>query len=81
MGGRKCQHSTPASLIRPPLLLCSPLPLPVCADAFSEGLVLVDVSQPHFPVVFVSEGWESLTGYSISEVVGVGISAILEVSQ
>ena len=39
------------------------------------------MSQPHFPVVFVSEGWESLTGYSISEVVGVGISAILEVSQ
>ena len=68
-------------LLRPPLPRCSPLPLFPCADAFSEGLVLVDVSQPHFPVVFVSEGWESLTGYSINEVVGVGISASLDVSQ
>ncbi|CAI5494222.1 unnamed protein product [Closterium sp. Naga37s-1] len=47
-------------------------------DAFSEGLVLVDVSQPRQPVVFVNEGWEEITGYSIEHVVGLHCGSILQ---
>ncbi|GJP32188.1 hypothetical protein CLOM_g6894 [Closterium sp. NIES-68] len=47
-------------------------------DAFSEGLVLVDVSQPRQPVVFVNEGWEEITGYSIEQVVGLHCGSILQ---
>nr|AML79120.1 putative LOV domain-containing protein [Staurodesmus convergens] len=47
-------------------------------DAFSEGLVLVDVSQPGQPIVFVNEGWERITGYSIEDVVGMKCGALLQ---
>nr|AML79123.1 putative LOV domain-containing protein [Cosmarium subtumidum] len=47
-------------------------------DAFSEGLVLVDVSQPGQPIVFVNEGWERITGYSIEDVVGLKCGALLQ---
>jgi PAS domain-containing protein len=52
----------------------------VVADAFSEGLVLCDVSQKGQPIVFVNEGWENITGYSIQEVLGAHCGSLLEVS-
>jgi len=42
--------------------------------------VLVDVSQPGQPIVFVNEGWEQITGYSIEDVVGLKCGALLQVS-
>nr|AML77081.1 putative LOV domain-containing protein [Interfilum paradoxum] len=47
-------------------------------DAFSEGLVLADVSQKGQPIVFVNEGWETITGYSIQEVLGLHCGSLLE---
>ncbi|GAQ84739.1 Putative histidine kinase containing cheY-homologous receiver domain [Klebsormidium nitens] len=47
-------------------------------DAFSEGLVLCDVSQKGQPIVFVNEGWETITGYSIQDVLGLHCGSLLE---
>ena len=41
--------------------------------------MLVDVSQPGQPIVFVNEGWEHITGYSIKDVVGMNCGALLQV--
>lgn len=49
------------------------------ADAFSEGLVLVDVSQKGQPIVFVNEGWEKITGYSAKESRGQHCGSLLQV--
>ncbi|GAQ81462.1 Putative histidine kinase containing cheY-homologous receiver domain [Klebsormidium nitens] len=47
-------------------------------DAFSEGLVLVDVSQKGQPIVFVNEGWEKITGYSANESRGQHCGSLLQ---
>lgn len=49
------------------------------SDAFSEGLVLCDVTQKGQPIVFVNEGWEKLTGYSIKDVLGLHCGSLLQV--
>jgi diguanylate cyclase (GGDEF)-like protein/PAS domain S-box-containing protein len=36
----------------------------------NEGIVIIDAQQSGFPQIFVSEGYERLTGYSSAEVVG-----------
>jgi len=38
--------------------------------ASSNGIVLVDATQPHFPTVFVNPAFERTTGYSAAEVIG-----------
>eukprot|EP00271_Cylindrocystis_brebissonii_P020043 TRINITY_DN645_c0_g1_i1.p1 TRINITY_DN645_c0_g1~~TRINITY_DN645_c0_g1_i1.p1 ORF type:complete len:1139 (-),score=211.04 TRINITY_DN645_c0_g1_i1:1780-5196(-) len=47
-------------------------------DAFSEGLVLVDMSMKGQPIVFVNEGWEKITGYTSKEVEGLHCGAFLQ---
>ena len=36
----------------------------------NEGIVIIDAQQDGFPLIFVSEGYERLTGYTSAEVVG-----------
>jgi hypothetical protein len=36
---------------------------PVAFTTCSEGIVLVDVSKPEWPVEFINEAWEQLTGF------------------
>eukprot|EP00897_Mesotaenium_endlicherianum_P000242 jgi/Mesen1/10218/ME000770S09641 len=40
-------------------------------NAFSEGLVLVDMSEKGQAHRFVYEGWEKITGYALKDVVGL----------
>eukprot|EP00850_Spirogloea_muscicola_P017270 SM000146S00990 [mRNA] locus=s146:184248:192420:- [translate_table: standard] len=47
-------------------------------DAFSEGLVLCDLSQKGQPIVFVNEGWENITGYTLKESVGLHSGSFLQ---
>nr|AML77083.1 putative LOV domain-containing protein [Interfilum paradoxum] len=47
-------------------------------DAFSEGLVLCDVSQKGQPIVFVNEGWEKITGYSAQDSLGQHCGSLLQ---
>eukprot|EP00850_Spirogloea_muscicola_P011535 SM000072S21169 [mRNA] locus=s72:106091:114236:+ [translate_table: standard] len=47
-------------------------------DAFSEGLVLCDLSQKGQPIVFVNEGWEKITGYTLKESVGLHCGSFLQ---
>lgn len=35
-----------------------------------EGIVIIDAQQSGFPQIFVSEGYERLTGYSVAEITG-----------
>ena len=37
-------------------------------DAFSEGIVLLDLASDEWPVVFCNEAWEKLTGFKRSSV-------------
>eukprot|EP00897_Mesotaenium_endlicherianum_P009858 jgi/Mesen1/8900/ME000537S08299 len=55
------------------------LPLLRLADAFSEGLVLTDMSEKGQPIVFVNEGWEKITGYALKDVVGLHNGSFLQV--
>jgi len=37
-------------------------------DAFNEGIVLCDVSEPNWPIVFINEAWENLTQFAKNNV-------------
>lgn len=37
-----------------------------------DGITIADARQPHFPLVYVNEGFERLTGYAAEEVIGEG---------
>ncbi len=39
-------------------------------QAASQGIVIVDAMQPDFPIIFANRGFESITGYSLSETTG-----------
>lgn len=39
-------------------------------DANSNGVVIADITQPNMPMIYVNHGFEKLTGYSESEVLG-----------
>lgn len=41
-------------------------------QAVSEGILITDASQPDYPIIFASPGFERITGYSASEAVGRG---------
>ena len=36
----------------------------------SEGIVIVDALRPDLPIIYVNQGFESITGYSSAEVIG-----------
>ena len=42
-------------------------------DTSPEGVVLVDAQDPERPVIYVNPGFEALTGYSASELIGRNI--------
>ncbi|MBD2344151.1 EAL domain-containing protein [Anabaena subtropica] len=54
-------------------LSSSPAPLHLMERALaatSNGIVLTDANQPHNPIIYVNQGFETMTGYSAHEVIG-----------
>lgn len=39
-------------------------------QAVNQGIVIADPSQPNCPIIYVNDGFESMTGYSASEAIG-----------
>ena len=39
-------------------------------EATDSGILIADVRQPHMPAVYVNRGFESMTGYDATEVIG-----------
>nr|AML79494.1 putative LOV domain-containing protein [Cylindrocystis brebissonii] len=50
----------------------------LAVDAYTEGLLLVDVDTPGQPIIYVNPAWEEITGYKMDEVVGKHCGALLQ---
>ena len=50
-----------------------------CAESYVEGYSLVDMGAEGQPMVYVSLGWEAITGFTMEEAAGKHCGRLLQV--